>query len=82
MAGNSSTPGHKDRPLDTSAAKPAASTTVSPAQAQPPQSGPESVTTATNADETQAAVPPVIPDEETLIRMTRSRLRRRMGGAA
>uniref|UniRef100_A0A0D9VBH8 HVA22-like protein n=1 Tax=Leersia perrieri TaxID=77586 RepID=A0A0D9VBH8_9ORYZ len=76
---------------------PPGAATESPAEPQPPQPGPESVTTATNAGETQAAIPPavssanhsaapVIPDEETLIqeaiRMTRSRLRRRMGGAA
>ncbi|XP_006646803.1 putative HVA22-like protein g [Oryza brachyantha] len=65
---------------------------VAPAQPQPPQAGPEAAT----VQSTEAAQPanppasnphqaPVIPDEETLIqeaiRMTRSRLRRRMGGA-
>ncbi|KAF0935013.1 hypothetical protein E2562_029535 [Oryza meyeriana var. granulata] len=70
---------------------------VSPAQPQPPQAGPEAVTTTTNATQSTEATPaanplasnapqvPVIPDEDTLIqeaiRMTGSRLRRRMGGA-
>ncbi|KAL5199875.1 hypothetical protein ABZP36_021078 [Zizania latifolia] len=67
---------------------------MSPVQLQPPPA-PEAVTATNGTQSTEAAQPnpptsnashaPVIPDEETLIqeaiRMTRSRLRRRMAGA-
>uniref|UniRef100_A0A0E0CE21 HVA22-like protein n=1 Tax=Oryza meridionalis TaxID=40149 RepID=A0A0E0CE21_9ORYZ len=75
-------------------APPGAAVPPAQPQPQPPQAGPEAATTE-STEPTQAANPPatassthqapVIPDEETLIqeaiRMTRSRLRRRMGGA-
>uniref|UniRef100_A0A0E0N908 HVA22-like protein n=3 Tax=Oryza TaxID=4527 RepID=A0A0E0N908_ORYRU len=76
-------------------APPGAAVPPAQPQPQPPQAGAEAVTTE-STEATQAANPPattasnphqapVIPDEETLIqeaiRMTRSRLRRRMGGA-